>query len=70
MRTFCLLLCRKGASEEGCAQRRKAWVENRKKILFVSDEDLSEMIQIKWRGDDPTIVLDLQMDECFTSLAP
>lgn len=41
-----------------------------KMILFVSDNDLAECVMAKSRGEQPEDILDLQIEEFLTSLAP
>jgi hypothetical protein len=39
-------------------------------ILFLSDGDLADIIRIRASDDDPSSVLEAQMDEFFIALAP
>jgi hypothetical protein len=70
MRMFGLLCSRLPASDSALAARRRAWVEMDKLILFLSDEDLKDLVRARSAGDDPTQILDAQLQEFFLRLAP
>jgi len=70
MRMFGLLCSRLPPSDSALAARRRSWVEMDKLILFVSDEDLKDLIRARSSGDDPTQILDAQLQEFFLRLAP
>lgn len=65
MRSFGILCSRKRASEPANKQRRRAWVENEKLIVMLSDSDLIEMIQLKDSGEEPFEIIDAQLEEFF-----
>lgn len=69
-RAFGLLCSRLDASKPAARARRRAWMLSDSLILFLSDGDLKEIIRKKQAGEDPTVVLDAQMDEFFLELAP
>lgn len=68
MRSFGLLCSRQRASEPASKQRRRAWVENEKLIVMLSDSDLIEMIQLKDSGQEPFEIIDSQLEEFFAVL--
>lgn len=70
MRMFGLLCSRLPPSDSAHAARRRSWVEMDKLILFLSDEDLKDLIRARSSGDDPTQILDAQLQEFFLRLAP
>ncbi len=70
LRSFGLLCSRLGPSRSAKTARRRAWVEDRKLILFLSDVDLLEIARTRAEGGDPCEVLDAEMDEFFVHLAP
>lgn len=69
-RAFGLLCSRLNASRPAVRARRRAWMLSDSLILFLSDGDLKEIIRKKQAEEDPTMVLDAQMDEFFLELAP
>jgi hypothetical protein len=70
LRTTGLLVARRPPSPPALIARRRAWVEMDKMILFMSDNDLAECVMAKSRGEQPEEILDAQLDELLTSLAP
>ncbi|TDS82156.1 restriction endonuclease [Comamonas sp. JUb58] len=70
MRMFGVLCSRKQPSESALLARRRAWVESDKLILFLSDEELKDLIRAKSYGEKPTEVLDVQLEEFFLRLTP
>jgi hypothetical protein len=70
MRMFGVLCSRNQPSESALLARRRAWVEADKLILFLSDEELKDLVRAKSYGEKPTDVLDAQLEEFFLRLAP
>jgi hypothetical protein len=70
MRTVGLLVARQRPSPSALVARRRAWLEYDKLILFLSDDDLAELLLAKSRGEDPEELLDLQLDLFLGSLVP
>jgi len=70
MRTFGVLCSRKEPSPSAIAQRRRAWVEQEKLIVFLTDEDLKEMLRYKDGNGDPFDVIDAQLERFFLTLSP
>jgi hypothetical protein len=70
MRMFGVLCSRNQPSESALLARRRAWVEADKLILFLSDEELKDLVHAKSYGENPTDVLDAQLGEFFLRLAP
>lgn len=69
-RMFGILCCRLSPSDSALKARRRAWMEFDKLIVFLSDDDLIDMLNIKGAGEDPTSVIDSQLEEFFLELAP
>ncbi|WP_437854725.1 restriction endonuclease [Sorangium sp. So ce363] len=69
-RTFGLLCSRHEPSSSALRARRRAWMTAENVIVFLSDEDLAELIRTKDDGGDPSDVLDAKMDDFFITLAP
>lgn len=70
MRTFGLLCSRQQPKDSALAARRRAWVESGKLILLLSDEELSDIIRARSYGENPTTVLDAQLEEFLLRLTP
>ena len=70
MRNFGLLCSRREPSESALIARRRAWMEFDKLIVFLSDEDLKDLIRARSLGGDTAEVIDTQLDEFFLSLSP
>lgn len=70
MRTFGILCSRLPASEPARKARRRAWVENDKLIVLLSDDDLKDILHARGYGEDPTEVLDTQLNSFLRTLAP
>lgn len=70
LRSFGLLCSRRGPSTSATTARRRAWMEDRRLILFLSDANLLELARIRAEEGDPCEVLDAEMDEFFIHLAP
>nr|WP_233101754.1 restriction endonuclease [Variovorax sp. IB41] len=69
-RFFGLLVSRSAPSSNALAQRRRKWLDEEKCIVFLTDEDLCEMIQLKAAKGQPFDVIDLQLEDFFRSLTP
>jgi hypothetical protein len=69
-RSFGILCSRRGPSPSALKARRRAWMTSRNLILFLSDLDLEELLRKRDAGEDPSLVLDSQMDDFFITLAP
>jgi hypothetical protein len=70
MRMFGLLCSRSAPSASALRARRRAWMEQDKLIVLLSDEDMKEMVRARSLGGDPSTVIDAQLDEFFLHLAP
>ncbi len=70
MRMFGVLCSRNQPSESALLARRRAWVEADKLVLFLSDEELKDLVRAKSYGENPTDVLDAQLGEFFLRLTP
>lgn len=68
LRTFALVLCRKGASESAAKMARGAMREHGKLILIVDDDDVCEMLHMRERGKDPSDLLFDRVDEFLMSM--
>lgn len=69
-RAFGLLCSPKPPSISAIKARRRAWMIAENIILFLSNEDLKEIVRIRSDEGDPSEVLDAQMDEFFITLSP
>ena len=69
-RSLGILCGRHAPSNQAIKARRRAWMEADKLILFLSDQDLIDLVRIKANGGDSSEVLDGKMDEFFVTLAP
>jgi hypothetical protein len=69
-RMFGLLCTRKPPSESALKARRRAWNEHDKMIVILTDSDLAEMLRMKGDGEKPTTVIEDQLEEFLTDLAP
>jgi hypothetical protein len=70
MRNFGLLCSRGEPSDSAFRARRRAWMESDKLIVFLSDEDLKDLIRARSFGEDTTEIIDTQLDEFFLTLSP
>ncbi|OGU13279.1 MAG: hypothetical protein A2076_13055 [Geobacteraceae bacterium GWC2_53_11] len=70
MRNFGLLCSRLEPSESAKKARRRAWVESEKLIVFLSDEDMKDLIIAKSFGQDPSTIIQAQLQEFFLCLCP
>lgn len=60
---FGILISRKGASTVAKGIRREKWLMEKKMILFLSDDDLIEMLNLKKAGKPPEEVLRKKIDD-------
>ncbi len=70
MRNFGLICSRREPSESALRARRRAWLEFDKLIVFLSDEDLRDLIRARSLGESTAEVIDTQLDEFFLALSP
>jgi hypothetical protein len=70
MRSFGILCARKQANESALKQRRRAWVENEKLMIILSDQELIEMMKLKSSGEEPFELIDTQLEDFFSVLCP
>jgi Restriction endonuclease len=69
-RSFGLLCSRLAPSGSAVKARRRAWMIADNLIVFLSDEELKDIVRTRSGGGDPSLVLDAQIDEFFIHLAP
>lgn len=69
-RNFGILISRSAPSASAIAARRRAWLDTAKCIVFLSDEDLIEMLQSDDKESDPFDLIDVQLENFFRSLTP
>jgi Restriction endonuclease len=70
MRSFGILCSRKKPSESALIARRRAWVENEKLIVMLSDEGMIDLVNAKDSDNDPAEIIDAQLEEFFSVLCP
>jgi len=68
MRTVGLLVARLPPTRTALLARRRAWVESDKMILFLSIDDLAELVLARERGEDAEELLDAQLDAFLATL--
>lgn len=69
-RQFGILASRASPSASAIAQRRRAWIDQQKMIVFVTDQELIEMLQVREAGGEPYETLDAQVEEFLRTLTP
>lgn len=69
-RNFGLLVSRLEPSESAIAQRRREWIKDGKMIVFLSDEDLFEMLDLRAANGQPFDVIDRQLEDFLRTLTP
>jgi hypothetical protein len=69
-RSFGLLCSREPPLESAIKARRRAWMLAENIILFLSDDDLKDIVRARSVEDDPSSILESQLDEFFIKLAP
>jgi len=67
-RNFGFLISRKEPSESAKSQRRKEWL-NGKYIIFLSDENLLEMLDLRENKEQPFDVIDAQIENFLRTLS-
>ena len=70
MRSFGILCSRKRPSDAALIARRRAWVENEKLIVILSDQEMIDLINAKDSENDPAEIIDAQLEEFFSVLCP
>lgn len=69
-RQFGLLVSRETPAPQAIVQRRRAWLEQDKMIVFLSATDLIGMLEMREKGEEPFEVIDAQLEEFFRTLSP
>lgn len=69
-RFFGLLVSRHPPSASAIAQRRRKWLEEGKCIVFLDEESLVEMLQLRDSSGSPFDVIDAQLEDFFRTLTP
>lgn len=69
-RQFGLLISHEPPAPQAIVQRRRAWLEQEKMIVFLSATDLIGMLEMREQGDEPFEVIDAQLEEFFRTLSP
>jgi hypothetical protein len=69
-RSFGIICSRTTPSESALKARRRAWMVSENIILFLSDDDLQKLVDIRSRDADPSHVLDELMDDFYITLTP
>jgi methyl coenzyme M reductase gamma subunit len=64
------LISRTEPGASAVAQRRRKWLEEEKCIVFLSDDDLCEMLQLREASAQPFDIIDGQLEDFFRSLTP
>lgn len=67
-RFFGLLVSRQDPSPNAIARRRRKWLEEEKCIVFLTDDDLCEMLQLREAQLQPFDVVDAQLEDFFRTL--
>lgn len=69
-RQFGLLVSREGPAPQAIIQRRRAWLEQQKMIVFLTAADLIGMLEMRENGEEPFNAIDAQLEEFFRTLSP
>ncbi|MGV6874815.1 restriction endonuclease [Pseudochelatococcus sp. B33] len=69
-RQFGLLVSRHAPAPQALAQRRRAWLEQEKMIVFLTADDLLGMLDMSENGGDPFEVIDAQLEDFLRTLSP
>lgn len=69
-RQFGLLVSRELPAPQAIVQRRRAWLEQEKMIVFLSATDLIGMLEMREKAEEPFEVIDAQLEEFFRTLSP
>lgn len=59
-----LICCRREPSEQALLRRNQVYTQEEKVILFITEENLCEMLRMKERGEDPARLI-VEMVELF-----
>lgn len=70
MRSVGILCSRKQPSDSALKARRRAWMESKRLILFLSDLDLAELVRTRIDEANTSRILEAQLDDFFITLAP
>lgn len=63
-----LLIARKGLSEGGKKGQKEKWEQEEKLLICLNDQDLTKMLELKERGDEPWKVIDTRIRDFLASL--
>ncbi|MGY5790228.1 restriction endonuclease len=69
-RKFGLLVSRQAPAPQALLQRRRAWLEQDKMIIFLAAGDLIGMLEMRENGEDPFDVIDAQLEDFLRTLSP
>ncbi|WP_084385149.1 restriction endonuclease [Novosphingobium naphthalenivorans] len=69
-RQFGMLVSRELPAPQAFVQRRRAWLEQQKMIVFLTAADLISMLEMRENGEEPFEVIDAQLEEFFRTLSP
>ena len=69
-RQFGLLVSRDLPAPQAIVQRRRAWLEQQKMIIFLTAVDLTGMLEMRESGEEPFEVIDAQLEDFFRTLSP
>lgn len=69
-RFFGLLVSRQPSGSSAISQRRRKWLEEKKCIVLLTDDDLCEMVQLREASEQPFDVVDAHLEDFFRTLTP
>lgn len=69
-RQFGFLVSRHAPASQAIVQRRRAWLEQQKLIIFLTAADLIGMLEMREKGEEPFEVIDAQLEDFFRTLSP
>lgn len=69
-RQFGLLVSRDIPAPQAIIQRRRAWIEHQKMIIFLTAADLIGMLEMREKGDEPFEVIDAELEDFLRTLSP
>jgi hypothetical protein len=69
LRTLGFLCSRKEPSNEAYQKRETIWRDSKVLVLFFSDTEMLDLLQLKASGEDPMGLIEYQIDEFFTGLS-
>lgn len=58
-----VIVCRNGVSNSAEVTRREQWIIHRKLLVFLSDEDIDQMVSFAIVGSDPAIVIRQKIED-------